>query len=225
MEGYVNNVSVNLWDRFYYYDNASVKYEVSISMNRKYITDVNKITTDVLRVKTQINMKDKKIVVLGNGAADGDAVNKAQLDGVGTKVTTVNKGVTQNKTDIATMNTNNGYYYFTDQLKHNNIDTVKFPAVSNNDPYSADNNSEFLMITLDGHYQIIYTDFYTKGRKRQFIIHDDTNGNDLFVTNLVNSSGFSPITINTVIPNTTDNGFGHAKIKLYIKKTLGVKRY
>ena len=170
-------------------------------------------------------MKDKKIVVLGNGAADGDAVNKAQLDAVGTKVTTVNKGVIQNKTDIATMNTNNGYYYFTDQLKHNNIDTVKFPAVSNNDPYSADNNSEFLMITLDGHYQIIYTGFYTKGRKRQFIIHDDTNGNDLFVTNLVNSSGFSPITINTVIPNTTDNGFGHAKIKLYIKKTLGVKRY
>ena len=80
-----------------------------------------------------------------------------------------------------------------------------------------------LMITLDGHYQIIYTDFYTKGTRSQFIIHDDTNGNDLFVTNLVNSSGLSPITINTVISITTDNGFGHAKIKLYII-TLGVKR-
>ena len=74
------------------------------------------------------------------------------------------------------------------------------------------------MITLDGHYQIIYTDFYTKGKRSQFIIHDDTNGNDLFVTNLVTLSSWSPITINTVIPITTDNCFNHAKIKLYIKK-------
>ena len=81
------------------------------------------------------------------------------------------------------------------------------------------------MITLDGHYQIIYTDFYTKGKERgsQFIIHDDTNGNDLFVTNLVTLSSWSPITINTVIPITTDNGFNHAKIKLHIKNRTGRK--
>ena len=138
---------------------------------------------------------------------------------VKSQVTTVNNKVTQNKTDIATM----GYYYFTDQLKHNNSNTVKFPAVSNNFPYSADNNSEFLMITLDGHYQIIYTDFYTKGKRSLFIIHDDTNGNDLFVTNPVTLSSWSPITINTVIPITTDNGFNHAKIKLYIKNAMGKK--
>ena len=35
VKGQVNNVSVNLWDRFYYYDNASVKYEASIDMNGK----------------------------------------------------------------------------------------------------------------------------------------------------------------------------------------------
>ena len=32
VKGYANNVSVNLWDRFYYYDNNSVKYEVPIDM-------------------------------------------------------------------------------------------------------------------------------------------------------------------------------------------------
>ena len=42
VEGYVNNVSVNLWDRFYYNDNDSVKYEASIEMNKKDITGVSK---------------------------------------------------------------------------------------------------------------------------------------------------------------------------------------
>ena len=41
VKGHVNNVSVNLWDRFYYYDNDSVKYEASIDMNKKDITGVN----------------------------------------------------------------------------------------------------------------------------------------------------------------------------------------
>ena len=157
------------------------------------------------------------MINLGDGTANDDAVNKVQLDAVESQVTTVNNKVTQNKTDIATINRLDGYCYFTGQLKHNNSNKVKFPAVSNNYPYSADNNSEFLMTTLDGHYQIIYTDFYTKGKRSLFIIRDDTNGNDLFVTNLVTLSSWSPITINTVIPITTDNGFNHAKIKLYIK--------
>ena len=72
------------------------------------------------------------MINLGKGTVNGDAVNKEQLDAVETQVTTVNNEVTQNKTDIATINTNNGYYYLTDQLKHNNSDTVKFPTVSNN---------------------------------------------------------------------------------------------
>ena len=45
VKGQVNNVSVNLWDRFYYYDNASVKFELPVDMNQKDITGVNKITT------------------------------------------------------------------------------------------------------------------------------------------------------------------------------------
>ena len=110
-------------------------------------------------------MKGKKIINFGEGTANHDAVNKTQLDAVDSQVksqvTTVNNKVTQNKTDIATITRLDRYYYFTDQLKHKNSNTVKFPAVSNNYPYSANNKSEFLTITLSGTYHIIYTDFYT----------------------------------------------------------------
>ena len=34
VKGQVNNVSVNLWDRFYYYDNTSIKFELPIDMNQ-----------------------------------------------------------------------------------------------------------------------------------------------------------------------------------------------
>ena len=113
--------------------------------------------------------------------------------------------------------TSNGYYYFTDQLKHKNSNAVKFPAVSNSYPYSADNKSEFLMITLSGSYHITYIDFYQESG--QFIIHDHTNGNYLFVIKLDDQSGWSPITINTVIPINTNNGYNHVEIKLYIQTT------
>ena len=108
------------------------------------------------------------------------------------------------------------YYFFTDQLKHENANTVKFPAI-NSHLYSAVDNSEYLKIKQDGHYQIIYTDFYRK--RGQFIIHDDTNGNDLFVLNLDDQSNWTPITINAVVPINADNGFNYARIKMYIKNT------
>ena len=50
VKGQVNNVSVNLWDRFYYYDNTSIKFELPVDMNQKDITGVNKITTTNLDV-------------------------------------------------------------------------------------------------------------------------------------------------------------------------------
>ena len=170
-------------------------------------------------------MKSKKIVKLADGTANGDAVNKAQLDAVKTQVTsqviTVNNQVTKNKTDIVTINTNNGYYYFTDQLKHNNSNKVKFPRAKfppiDSYPFARGSDDYKFKIRVDGYYQIIYTDFYQKSG--QFIIHDDTNGNDLFVISLDNQSGWAPITINAVIPITVDNGFRHAEIKLYIQAT------
>ena len=215
VKGQVNNVSVNLWDRFYYYDNTSIKFELPVDMNQKNITGVNKITTKNLDVNSQIDMKGNKIIGVGDGTSNNDAVNKIQLDA---KVATVNNKITKIRNDINTILnslTKLKYYYFTDQLKHKHANTVKFPAI-NSHPFSAVNNSEFLKIELDGHYQIIYTDFVINDA--QFIIHDDINGNDLFVTNINGGRSWMPITINTVIPITVDNGFNYARIKMYLKK-------
>ena len=219
VKGQVNNVSVNLWDRFYYYDNASIKFELPVDMNQKNITGVNKITTTNLDVNSQIDMKGNKIIGVGDGTSNNDAVNKIQLDA---KVATVNNKITKIRNDINTILnslTKLKYYYFTDQLKHKHAKTVKFAAI-NSHPFSAVNNTEFLKIELDGHYQIIYTDFVANDA--QFIIHDDTNGNDLFVTNINSSRSWIPITINTVIPITVDNGFNYARIKLYLKNTRNI---
>ena len=161
VKGQVNNVSVNLWDRFYYYDNTSIKFELPVDMNQKDITGVNKITTTNLDVHGQIDMKGNKIIGVGDGTSNNDAVNKIQLDA---KVATVNNKITKIRNDINTILnslTKLKYYYFTDQLKHKHANTVKFPAI-NSHPFSAVNNSEFLKIELDGHYQIIYTDFIIK---------------------------------------------------------------
>ena len=215
VKGQVNNVSVNLWDRFYYYDNTSIKFELPVDMNQKDITGVNKITTTNLDVNSQIDMKGNKIIGVGDGTLNNDAVNKIQLDA---KVATVNNKIIKNRNDINTILnslTKLKYYYFTDHLKHKHTNIVKFPAI-NSYPFSAVNNSEFLKIELDGHYQIIYTDFLIFDSR--FIIHDDTNGNDLFVTNLNGGRSWTPITINTVIPINVDNGFNYARIKMYLQK-------
>ena len=76
VKGYVNNVSVNLWDRFYYYNNNYLNYEVLIDMKGKKITglvdahilhvvthrsyfyfttDLNHNETDTVKFRTNIN--------------------------------------------------------------------------------------------------------------------------------------------------------------------------
>ena len=215
VRGTHSDVPIQIWDRLYFFDDDKIQFEAPIYMNNKDITGVNKITADNLDVNSQIDMKGNKIIGVGDGISNNDAVNKIQLDA---KVSIVNNKIIQIRNDINTILTSLTklkYYYFTDQLKHNNANTVKFPAI-NSHPFSAVDNSEFLKIELDGHYQIIYTDFFI--HDAQFIIHDDTNGNDLFVINLDGNKSWTPITINTVIPITVDNGFNYARIKMYMKK-------
>ena len=222
VKGNVNNVSVGLWDRLYYYDNDSVQYEAPINMNGKDITNVNKIVTDDLDVNGQTDIKGNKIVNLGDGSADNDAVNKSQLNGVEKQFTIVNNTVAKNNADIATINVNNSYYYFTTQLNHRNSNTVSFPNIMNSYPYSNGKNTvtgsktySVLRILLSGNYHIIYTDSYKNGGT--FVIHDDTNGIDLFGFSLFGGFGWTPITINAVIPINVDNGFNHADIQLMIR--------
>ena len=216
VKGQVNNVSVNLWDRFYYYDNASVKFELPVDMNQKDITGVNKITTTNLDVHGQIDMKGNKIIGVGDGTSNNDAVNKIQLDAViaqlNININTLNNLIKTNKDNIATINTNDGYYYFTDQLKHKNRSFVKFPPNINKYPFGLGRDQFRFRILLDGYYHIIYTDFYKSNG--QFQVHDITNGNDLFVMNLSKQSNWTPITINAIVPITVDNGFNHADIQL-----------
>ena len=216
VKGQVNNVSVNLWDRFYYYDNASVKFELPVDMNQKDITGVNKITTTNLDVHGQIDMKGNKIIGVGDGTSNNDAVNKIQLDAViaqlNININTLNNPIKTNKDNIATINTNDGYYYFTDQLKHKNRSFVKFPPNINKYPFGLGRDQFRFRILLDGYYHIIYTDFYKNNG--QFQVHDITNGNDLFVMNLSKQSNWTPITINAIVPITVNNGFKHADIQL-----------
>ena len=216
VKGQVNNVSVNLWDRFYYYDNTSIKFELPVDMNQKDITGVNKITTTNLYVHSQIDMKGNKIIGVGDGTSNNDAVNKIQLDAViaqlNININTLNNLIKTNKDNIATINTNDGYYYFTDQLKHKNRSFVKFPPNINKYPFGLGRDQFRFRILLDGYYHIIYTDFYKSNG--QFQVHDITNGNDLFVMNLSKQSNWTPITINAIVPITVDNGFNHADIQL-----------
>ena len=216
VKGQVNNVSVNLWDRFYYYDNTSIKFELPVDMNQKDITGVNKITTTNLDVHGQIDMKGNKIIGVGDGTSNNDAVNKIQLDAViaqlNININTLNNLIKTSKDNIATINTNDGYYYFTDQLKHKNRSFVKFPPNINKYPFGLGRDQFRFRILLDGYYHIIYTDFYKSNG--QFQVHDITNGNDLFVMNLSKQSNWTPITINAIVPITVDNGFNHSDIQL-----------
>ena len=222
IKGLHTDIPLSVYDAIWGFDNGKVTFNETIDMNNKDITGVNKITTGNLDVNGQIDVKGNKIIGVGNGTANSDAVNKKQFDDLETQinseVATVDNKIIQIRNDINTILnslTKLKYYYFTDQLKHDNANTVKFPAI-NSYPFSAVDESEFLKIELDGHYQIIYTDFFI--RDAQFIIHDDTNGNDLFGIHLDGNPTWTPITINTVIPIIVDNGFNYARIKMYMQK-------
>ena len=127
-------------------------------------------------------------------------------------LTTTINNINQLLNTTADKVTNMSYYYFTDQLKHNNTKIVKFPSGINSYPFKSGADDFKFRILLDGYYHIIYTDFYKNNG--QFRIHDHTDGNDLFVMNLDGQSNWTPITINTIIPITVDNGFNHADIQL-----------
>ena len=222
VNGNVNNISVDLWDRFYYYDNDSVNYEVPIDMKGKDITGVNKIVTNNLDVNGQTDIKGNKIVNLRDGSADNDAVNKSQLNKVEKKFIILNDTVANNNINITTINTNNSYYYFATQLNHNNWNTVLFPNINNSYPYSNGKNIvtgsktySVLRILLSGNYHIIYTDFYKNSDN--FVIHDVTNGIDLFNYKVFQSSQWKQITINAVIPINVDNGFNPADIQFIMR--------
>ena len=214
VKGQVNNVSVNLWDRFYYYDNTSIKFELPVDMNQKDITGVNKITTKNLDVHSQIDMKGNKIIGVGDGTSNNDAVNKIQLDA---KFAIVNNKVTQMFKSLNNILNQLTYFIFTDQLIHKNHDTVIFPTGLNKPPFRlVRNNYNKLRISISGKYLVSYTDSYKNAG--QFQIYDDTNSVYLFVIYLSNTQQFTEFAISAVINIQTNNGFGHSDIMLRMVK-------
>ena len=214
VKGLVNNVLVNLWDRYYYHDNTSLKFELPIDMNQKDITGVNKITTADLDVNSQIDMKGNKIIGVGDGTSNNDAVNKIQLD---VKVATVNNKIIQINKSLNNILTQLTYFYFTDQLIHKNHNTVIFPSSLNKPPFkSVRGNYDKLRISLSGKYLVSYTDSYKNAG--QFQIYDDTNSVYPFVIYLSNTRQFTEFAISAVINIQTNNGYGHSDIKLRVVK-------
>ena len=214
VKGQVNNVSVNLWDRFYFYDNTSIKFELPVDMNQKDITGVNKITTKNLDVHSQIDMKGNKIIGIGDGTSNNDAVNKIQLDA---KVATVNNKITQINKSLNDILTQLTYFLFTDQLIHKNHNTVIFPSSINKPPFrSVRGNYDKLRISISGKYLVSYTDSYKNAG--QFQIYDDTNSVYPFVIYLSNTQKFTEFAISAVINIQTNNGYGYSDIKLRIIK-------
>ena len=114
----------------------------------------------VVTFNETFNMGNKKITGVADGTEESDAVNKSQMDTLETKVT------------------QNNYYYFTNDLNHDNEVFVKFPANISKYPfYSANIPYRRINITLAGYYHIIYTDFY-KGGGSFRIFHDSYSGLD-----------------------------------------------
>ena len=147
-----------------------------------WVVDNGKVTFN-----ETINMGNNKMTGVADGTNPNDAVNKSQLD------------------------TYRGYYYYTNQLKHNNRSFVKFPQITNSYPFGLGSDQFRLRISLSGHYHVIYTDFYQNSG--QFKIHDITNGVDsgfdLFITDLIKQTNWTPITINTIISVNVSNNIGH----------------
>ena len=199
VKGNVNNVSVGLWDRLYYYDNDSIKYELSI------------------------DMKGKKIMGVGNSTENNDAINKSQLDALDAKIKIVLNALTdlsaiviENKNDISTIDTNNKNYFFTNYLKHDNENIVKFPSSINYASYqSLSDDDTKLRISKLGYYNIIYSDQYKGDGK--FNIYNATKREDLLIIDLDNQILWTPLTINAVVKinKAGDNNYGDIHLKIF----------
>ena len=171
-------------------------------------------------------MKGNKITGVGHGTTNNDAVNKTQLDTVNEQL---DAEIKINKINIATINNHNGYFAYTNQLKHNSENNVKFPPKNTSLIYwhpsikfpfkLVANDNTKLRLLVDGWYHIIYTDNIKKGG--QFQIYDNTNSDYLFVMNLVYNDYFSPFMINAVFEITIDKDLvNYIEIKLMANKSV-----
>ena len=170
IKGLQSDVPSNVYDALWAVENGEVTFDESI------------------------DMKYNKIINIGNGTADGDVVNKSQLNDIENRFK---------------------YYFYTNNLIHDNSDVVRFP--SGNDPYPfkiSNSDSSILLIPKEGHYHIFYTDFSRYGGT--FIIKDISSSKELFTTQLNKEADWISITINAVIQITKPSNLNYVKIKMPI---------
>ena len=143
------------------------------------------IDNNKINFEAPVNMGNRKITGVADATDDNDVVNKSQLD-VFSK-----------------------YYYFTNDLKHNNSNSINFSKKINKYPFLTENLSiiiyaDTFIIQLLGYYQIIYNDYYNgNGIFKINKIFEDSDGyirrEEIYSISLHSQTNYTPITINTVI--------------------------
>ena len=106
------------------------------------------IDNGVVTFNETINMGNNKITGVADGTNPNDVINKSQFDII------------------------SKYYLYTNELKHNNENRIKFKSGISNYPFVTDTPNSYqniLQIKLSGYYHVIYTDFY-KGKGNNIII-------------------------------------------------------
>ena len=133
------------------------------------------IDNGVVTFNETINMGNNKITGVADGTNDNDAINKLQFENY------------------------NKYYYFEQHLGHENAKLVKFANDINKFPFGTlddESKRSELILSLEGYYQVIYTDFYKSLGIIQII---DDRKRTLFHLQLMNVANWTPLTINAVI--------------------------
>ena len=129
----------------------------------------------------EINMGNKKITGVADAVNGSDVITKSQID-----------------SHIQNALKYREYYYFTNELKHQNQNEIRFPEILNSFPIESelDIGSKYnLKISLEGYYKITYTDYY----RGTGLFEIEFNRINLFRTALINKDNWTPFTINCVI--------------------------
>ena len=154
------------------------------------------VDNGVVTFNESIDMGNNKITGVANGADLNDAVNKAQLDALETKINEIKRLLKFN--------------YNTRSLKHDNERIIKFPHFYSY-PYQSSSSVGTIIILYEGYYHIIYTDYYKNGGT--FKIYQGSS-KVLFDTILNSKSDWTPFTINAVIRIKFDSGRNSAHITM-----------
>ena len=162
-------------------------------------------------------MKSNKIVGVAEGRNNDDAVNMKQYNSLGTNIitlsnllTTINTSVNNISTSINNIKTQNGYYYFTRDLKHDNEKNVLFPRFFKAPFSTTSSRSIDFQIRRNGFYHIIYNDNYKNSGT--LYVRETHSKKSLFQQSFNNSSAWIPITVNAVIRVAIPQGYGYANL-------------